>query len=183
MRAAAFHRPCRLESPPSPRPPRRGFSFAAFRARLQRRGRAGYLARCGALAQDETPAAVLNSRCSRYLPTSPRRETGGVFRAPPSCWRDQAVLRPNLSVTSTSGVGTAAPSAHVTNATILCGTDRSRPGANFSSRTPVSDGPILFVADDGADYVQKTLNTFQAGTSPDSAWIRVRRSAANGLNC
>ena len=39
----------------------------------------------------------------------------------------EAEVKKCLSVTSTSGVGTAAPSAHVTNATILCGTDKSRP--------------------------------------------------------
>ena len=79
MQAAAFTDPAVLESPPSPVAPRRGFSFVFFRARL---APGAVLESCPMAERRrrmQTRATVLNSRCSRYLPSSPRRETGGVF--------------------------------------------------------------------------------------------------------
>jgi hypothetical protein len=76
----SVHRPCRLESPPRPVAPRRGFSFAALRDRLARQVAVlDILPDAERWRRMSTRSAVLNSRCSQTPSSCPAGKLAGFF--------------------------------------------------------------------------------------------------------
>ena len=122
------HRPCRLESPPSPRLSTAGLFFCDFPRPPGAPGPDRYLARCGALAQDEDagggsqlPLLAIPSTCPAGKPAGffiypalglLRRYSFSKVFARCGCWLSEATCTASrllIKANSTSGLAIEPP--------------------------------------------------------------------------